>query len=201
MVKKNFFYIICILLLLLAGCSTSKKTTKTDDKSFLEIEKFLQSLIDTAGIPGIAIAITVEQDIVYTNAFGVKNVSTKEKLEPKNTFHIASVSKTFTATAVMQLHEKGKIDIDKPLILYLPYFKLKDERYKDITIKEMLNHTSGMPDVEDYEWEKGISDNGAAGRYIRSLSDSVLISKPGIEFHYSNIAFDIMAELIAKFPE
>lgn len=198
MAKKIAFYSTCLLLTIIAGCSTPQKAAKVHDKSFAEIETFLQSLIDTGGIPGIAIAITVGQNIVYTNGFGVKNADTKEKLESKNTFHIASVSKTFTATAVMQLYERGKMDINKPLITYLPYFKLKDERYKDITIKQMLNHTSGMPDVDDYEWGKAISDEGAAERYTRSLSDSVLISKPGTEFHYSNIAFDIMADLIAK---
>jgi CubicO group peptidase (beta-lactamase class C family) len=198
MAKKVFFYTTCLLLVIIVGCSTPQKTTKNNDKSFAEIETFLQSLIDNGGIPGITIAVTVDQDIVYANGFGVTNFDTKKKLEPKNTFHIASVSKTFTATAVMQLHEKGKIDINKPLITYLPYFNLKDERYKDITIKQMLNHTSGMPDVDDYEWEKAVSDEGAAERYVRSLSDSVLISKPGTEFHYSNIAFDIMADLIAK---
>lgn len=187
------FYII-----IMVGCTRSEKAAKSNDKDFAEIETFLQSLIDTGGIPGITIAITVGKDIVYTNGFGVINTDTKVKLEPKHIFHIASISKTFTATAVMQLYEKGEIDINKPLITYLPYFKLKDERYKDITIKQMLNHTSGMPDVNDYEWEKAISDEGAAERYTRSMSDSVLISKPGLEFHYSNIAFDIMADLIAK---
>lgn len=144
-------YRFIILFGFIAGCSTTRNVTGVHDKSFAEIETFLKSLIDTAGIPGVAIAITVDKDIVYTNAFGLKNVDTKEKVEPKNTFHIAFVSKIFTATAVMQLYERGKINNNKPLITYLPYFKLKDERYKDITIKEMLNHTSGVPDVEDYE--------------------------------------------------
>lgn len=198
--QKNIFNFIitCALVTIIVSCFSSQKTPKSNDKSFQEIETFLQSLIDTGGIPGITIAITVGQDIVYTNGFGVASTATKEKLEPKHIFHIASVSKTFTATAVMQLYEKGKIDINKPLTTYLPYFNLKDERYKDITIRQMLNHTSGMPDVDDYEWEKGISDEGAAERYTRSLVDSVLISKPGSEYHYSNIAFDIMADLVAK---
>ncbi|WP_235324730.1 serine hydrolase domain-containing protein [Pedobacter lusitanus] len=108
------------------------------------------------------------------------------------------MSKTFVATAVMQLSERGKIDIDKPLITYLPYFKLNDERYKTITIKQMLNHTSGMPDVNDYEWEKAVADEGAAERYTRSLSDQKMVSNPGAEFHYSNMAFDVMGDLIAK---
>ena len=192
-----YFGTLCVVFSIIS-CSSSKKLIINEPRPFDEIETFLQSLIDTGGIPGITIAITNNRDILYSKGFGVTNVDTKEKLEPKHIFHIASISKTFTATTVMQLFEKGKIDIDKPLNTYLPYFKLKDERYKNITIKQMLNHTSGMPDVDDYEWDKGISDEGAAERYVRSLSDSVLISEPGTEFHYSNIAFDIMADLIAK---
>jgi CubicO group peptidase (beta-lactamase class C family) len=165
---------------------------------FTEIETFLQSLIDTGGRPGIAIAITNKQELLYSKGFGVANIQTGEKLNPSHIFHIASISKTFTATAVMQLVEKGKINIEKPLTSYLPYFKMSDDRYKLITIKQMLNHTSGMPDVEDYEWEKAVDDEGAAERYTRSLADQKLISNPGTEYHYSNIAFDVMADLIAK---
>lgn len=199
MLKKFIhFGTICALFSIIVSCSSSKKIVKTEDKPFDEIGTFLQSLVDTGGIPGIAIAITNGQNIVYSKGFGVTNVETKEKLEPYHTFHIASISKTFTATAVMQLYENGKIDIGKPLITYLPYFKLKDNRYKNITIKQMLNHTSGMPDVDDYEWQKATSDEGAAERYTRSLADSTLISTPGTEYHYSNIAFDIMADLITK---
>lgn len=196
--KLIFFGTIGALFSIIVSCSSSKKVVKSENKSFDEIGSFLQSLVDTGGIPGVAIAITNGQDIVYSKGFGVTNVETKEKLEPYHTFHIASISKTFTATAVMQLYENGKIDIDKPLITYLPYFKLKDDRYKNITIKQMLNHTSGMQDVDDYEWQKATSDEGAAERYTRSLGDSTLISTPGTEYHYSNIAFDIMADLIAK---
>ncbi|WP_052496481.1 serine hydrolase domain-containing protein [Pedobacter lusitanus] len=179
-----------------------KKTTQTtpqkNHKDFHEIENYLQTLIDTGNVPGIAIAITSGQDIVYSKGFGVTNVQTKEKLEPWHNFHIASISKTFTAAAVMQLAEKGKLDINKPLTTYLPYFRLNDGRYQTITIKQMLNHTSGMPDVQNYEWEKAIEDEGAAERYTRSLADQKMISDPGAEFHYSNIAYDVMGDLIAK---
>ncbi|MFN3665191.1 MAG: serine hydrolase domain-containing protein [Sediminibacterium sp.] len=198
MLKKHGFFIASLLLLILAGCNTSQKLSKQHIADYTEIESYLQSLIDTSGIPGISVAITKGEDIMYINSFGVANTEHHTQLKPKHIFHIASVSKTFSATAIMQLHERGKIDINKPLINYLPYFKLKDERYKEITIKQMLNHTSGMPDIDDYEWSKGISDNGAAERFTRSLSDSILISQPGAAYHYSNIAFDIMADLIAK---
>jgi CubicO group peptidase (beta-lactamase class C family) len=197
-VRFTSIWTIVVSLTTLIACTTSKQLVKTKNKDFQEIDLYLQSLIDTGGIPGIAIAITSKKDIIYSKAFGVKNVQTKEKLQLWNTFHIASISKTFAATAIMQLFEQGKIDINKPLVTYLPYFRLNDERFKVITIKQMLNHTSGMPDVQDYEWEKAVTDDSAAEMYVRILANEKMISEPGIEYHYSNIAYDVFAEVIAK---
>ena len=81
---------------------------------------------------------------------------------------------------------------------YLPYFKMDDERYKVITIGQMLRHISGIPDVMDYEWDKPQYDNGAAERYIRSLTKEKLIAAPGEKLNYSNMAFDILADVIAR---
>eukprot|EP01132_Coremiostelium_polycephalum_P018020 gene18020-21508_t len=201
MKTSPFYYVILVLFLIVSGCKKSEQP-KPESKKFNEIEAYLQTVSET--VPGISIAITNGPDIVYTKSFGFSNVQTKEKLTPLSTYHVASVSKTFTATAVMQLAEKGKIDIDQPLITYLPYFKLKDMRYKAITIKQMLNHTSGMLDISNaddekyYDWDKAIVDEGALERYTRSLADSAMQSGPGVEYHYSNIAYDVLGDLIAK---
>jgi CubicO group peptidase (beta-lactamase class C family) len=167
-------------------------------REFSRIDSFLQVQVATQNIPGIAIAVTRGDRIVYTKAFGVTNISTGKTLKPFHNFHVASISKTFAATAVMQLAQNGKIDIDRTLTAYIPYFRMKDDRFRNITIKQFLNHTSGMPDVEDYEWEKNVIDEGAAERFTKSLAELELISEPGKEFHYSNIGFDIMADLVAK---
>jgi CubicO group peptidase (beta-lactamase class C family) len=135
---------------------------------------------------------------VYAKGFGVKNLETKEPVTEKSLFHMASVSKPFSATAIMQFVEKGKVDLDDPVVKYLPYFKVNDERYKEITIRQMLSHISGMPDVRDYEWDKPVYDDGAAERYVRSLTDKELIAAPGEMFAYSNMAFEVLGDLIAK---
>lgn len=189
------FFFSCSILL---SCKEKTQHTNTKLAAFSTIDSYLQSLTNEDGIPGISIAVTLGKEIIYVKALGVASVDTKEKLEPWHTFHIASVSKPFVATAVMQLVEKGQIGINEPLIKYLPYFRLDDDAYKSITIKQMLNHTSGMPDVDDYEWSKGISDEGAAERFVRSLVEEKLIGVPGKEYHYSNMAYDVMADLIAK---
>jgi len=162
------------------------------------LDNYIQKTMNRFDIPGLTIAITQKGKHIYTRAFGVRNLDTGEAMKPEYIFHMASVSKPFAATAIMQLVEKGKINLDATLVTYLPYFKLADENYKKITIRQMLNHTSGMPDVRDYEWDKPQYDEGAAERYVRSLVDDQMIGAPGEKFRYSNMAFDVLADVIAK---
>jgi CubicO group peptidase (beta-lactamase class C family) len=162
------------------------------------VDEYVISLMDAYQIPGVALAIVKDNKIYKARAYGVKSLKTKDPLTAESVFHMASVSKPFAATAIMQLLEKGKMSLNDPLIKYLPYFKLDDPRYKDITIKQMLTHTSGIPDVRDYEWDKPQFDAGAAERYVRSLVNEKMIAAPGEKFQYSNMAFDILADVIAK---
>src|SRR5262249_46428772 len=150
-------------------------------------------------IPGFAIAIVHNQKVVYAAGFGVRNLENKnDKITPQSLFHMASITKPFVATSVMQLVEKGKVDLESPVVKYLPYFRLNDERYATITVRQMLSHLSGMPDVLDYEWDKPQYDDGALERYVRSLSNQSLIAAPGTRFRYSNMAYEVLGDLIAK---
>jgi CubicO group peptidase (beta-lactamase class C family) len=206
MAKKPFrVHVSMLLLTIIPACneadSIKKESTmaKKDTGSIFEkLDVYFQSLVDTTHIPGIAVAITRDDTIIYANGFGVRNLNTKDPVQANHIFHVASVSKPFAATAIVQLMERGKINLDEKLVTYLPYFRMADTRYKNVTIKQMLNHTSGFPDVNDYEWDKPQMDDGAAERYAKSLINEKLISKPGEEFHYSNMAFDVLADVVAK---
>jgi CubicO group peptidase (beta-lactamase class C family) len=116
----------------------------------------------------------------------------------RSLFHMASVTKTFVATAVMQLVEQGKIDLEAPVTKYLPYFKMDDERYRDIKIRQMLSHTSGIPDTTNYHWDKPEYDDGALERFVRSTANQKLVFAPGQNFAYSNTAYEILGDVIAK---
>ena len=117
-------------------------------------------------------------------------------------FCVASIAKCFVATAVVQLAEHGKIDLDAPLVQYLPYFQLDDERYPQITIRQILSHTSGMPDMDESEYDELVAhpeyDDGAAERYVRGLRRRKMPAAPGERFLYSNIAYNVLGDLIAK---
>jgi CubicO group peptidase (beta-lactamase class C family) len=111
---------------------------------------------------------------------------------------MASVSKTFVATALSQLREEGKLDLDAPVTRYLPYFRVKADEQPALTVRQMLAHRSGMPDVDNYGWDRPQHDPGALERYVRSLERTALVEAPGVTFRYSNMAFDVLGDVIAK---
>lgn len=181
--------------------SDSAETITTGDileRMKNRFEPMIEKMNKRIRVPGLTVAVVHGDQMVYARAFGVKSIETGEPMTTRSLFHQASVTKPFVATAVMQLVELGRIDLDQPVVTYLPYFKLADPRYRDITVRQMLTHSSGMPDVEDYEWEKAVADDGALERYVRSITDQQLIAAPGEKYKYSNMAYEVLGDVIAK---
>ena len=188
------------LLGLVSLCLSASESLAQDVQALMakQFEAPIKKILKGARVPGLAVAVVRNGEEVYAQAFGVKNIETKEPLTTDSLFHWASVTKPFVATALVQLAERGEIDLDAPVVQYLPYFKVDDARYKEITVGQMASHTGGMPDVYDYEWDKPVYDDGALERYVRSISDKKLISAPGEQMRYSNIAFEVLGDVIAK---
>ena len=193
--KNNLLYFTTCFLLMF---SYNGEAQQTPSPEALEIKNALLKQQELVDAPGIAFGMIKNDTIVYADALGFKSLDTKEPMTTSSIFHMASVSKPFVATAIIQLMEQGKIDLDEKLTHYLPYYVMADKRYQNITIKHMLTHTSGIPDVDDYEWDKPQYDDGAAERYARSQKAITLDFKPGKRYSYSNPAFDILCDVIAK---
>jgi len=147
---------------------------------------------------GLAVGVVRDNEIVYAKGFGVRSIETQEPVTTASLFCVASVSKPFVATAIMQLVEQGEIDLDGLVVDYLPYFRLDDERYQEITIQQMLSHVSGMPDLISYPWLQPEYDDEALERYVRSLDNEKLEFAPGDRFAYSDTAYDVLGDVIAK---
>jgi CubicO group peptidase (beta-lactamase class C family) len=162
------------------------------------LDTYLAEQVRSRGIPGVTVAIVRGGKVIYDGAAGVRSLATAEKLTSRHVFHFASVSKPFAATAIMQLVERGKLKLDDKVTSVLPYFRLADERSREITLRQILSHTSGMPDVRDYEWDRPQFDEGAAERYVRSMATEKLLWPPGTGRQYSNMAFDALADVVAK---
>lgn len=161
-------------------------------------ENYIKKMMYYYDIPGLAAGAGTNEKLLYNRSFGYKSIKTKEALQENAVFHMASLTKLFVGTSIMQLYEKGLLDIDETAGHYLPYFKLKDKRYSRITVRHILSHTSGIPDIEDYEWDKPQFDDEALERYVKSLENLALLWDPGTKFMYSNIAYEILGDIIAK---
>ncbi len=195
---KKIKYLVIVFICQIFVLSNSLWALDIEHLMAKNFEPFLKKTMEEHNVPGFTIGVVKGQAIVYSRAFGTKNLDTREKLTTNSLFHQASLTKPFVGTAIMQLVEKGNVKLEDPVIKHLPYFRLKDNRYKTITIGQMVTHTSGMPDVQDYEWHKPVYDDGALERYVRRLGNEQLIAAPGEKYRYSNMAYEVLGYLIAK---
>lgn len=163
-----------------------------------ELQPLLEEFIEKQSVPGFTIVVVEGLRVAYSYSFGVTDSENPKPLTNRSLFHMASVSKPFTGTAVMQLAQRRKIILDAPVAEYLPYFKVHGKHKGVVTVRQMLTHTAGLPDVTDYHWGDPHDDDGALERYVRSLRDLRLEFRPGTAFRYSNIGYDILGDLVFK---
>ena len=167
-----------------------------------EIEAFVAQEMEARQIPGAALGIVKDGALAYAKGFGVSELGGDDPVTPDSNFLVSSVSKSFTGVGIMQLVEEGKIDLDAPVTEYLPYFTLAEPESRQMTIRQLLSHTSGMPDVGDIDAEFLSPDTptgeGALDEYIRSYNDDSLLFQPGEEWAYSTVGIDVLGDVIAK---
>jgi CubicO group peptidase (beta-lactamase class C family) len=148
--------------------------------------------------PGFAIGVVHRGETAYARGYGCLELGEPARVGASTVFHMASVTKPFVATAIMQLVEKGRLCLEDKVARRVPYFQMADSRYREITVRQMLNHTAGMPDVEDYHWDRPEYDDASLERYIRTLTTERLIGAPGERSVYSNIGFEVLAAAIQE---
>jgi CubicO group peptidase (beta-lactamase class C family) len=155
------------------------------------LDKFVDDHLQRTHIPGVAIAITSGTSML-TRGYG--HDSSGAPITADSRMYVASVSKSFTALAVMQLVEAGRLSLDKPVHDYLNEFVLADPRAARITVRQLLNQTSGMSDKTFFEW----THPGPATlvEAVARLRNASLQSEPGTKFIYHNPNYQVAARLV-----
>jgi len=147
-------------------------------------------------LPGIAVGVVADQELIWATGFGVADTGKQVAMTPQTKFRMASHSKLFTATAIMQLREQGKLRLDDPVSKYLPWFQVKTAESEDppITIEELLTHSSGLPREAGPHWttfEFPTTDQ------LRGLmAERQAPFSPDVRWKYSNLAFSIAGMVI-----
>ena len=198
--KTRIFLTILIATTFVTNSDLIAQNTEINETK--SIKQHISQYMNWYDIPGLSIGLIKNGEIYYTKGFGIKCIDSKEKVTKNTIFSTASVTKLFVGMAIMQLNEENKVDLNKSVSSYLPYFELIDTLFKKITIKQLLNHTSGLPDEEGDEfyssWENPEYDDDALKRYVKGLKSKTLVSIPGENYNYSNIGYEILGCVVSE---
>lgn len=162
-------------------------------------QKRADAITQIYGVTSVQYALIRDGEIIMSGTSGYNNVAKKKAPSNTNMYGIASISKIFTTVAVLQLADQGKINLDKPIVDYIPDFKMADERYKDITPRMLLNHSSGlMGSTMDSSLLLGDEGTNVHDSFLETLKSQRLKAAPGEFSVYCNDGFTLAEILVEK---
>lgn len=175
--------------------SAPDRTSQSDD--FEEIDAHIERQMERLNVPGAALAIVEEGEISHLRGFGRARPG-GEAPTSRTPFIIGSLTKSFTALAVMQLVEAGKVEPDAPVRRYLPWFRVAEPRASaEITVRHLLNQTSGLPQLSGLRPLTDFDDSpDASERQARALSTLKLARPAGSAWEYCNMNYNLLGLVV-----
>jgi CubicO group peptidase (beta-lactamase class C family) len=168
-------------------------------KAFAAVDAIFTKAAKDNHFPGLAYGIVVDGQLVHTGNYGYTDLKKKTPVSSNSLFRIASMSKSFTAMAILRLRDEGKLQLDDPAEKYIP--ELKDQTYPTadaslITVRHLLTHGAGFP--EDNPWgDRQLADTDK--ELLEFLNKKISFSNPpGLEYEYSNLGFALLGKIITR---
>ncbi len=157
-----------------------------------KIDAFIQHTLTQYRIPGLAVAVVKDGQVLFTKGYG--QAGPGRPVTPQTQFYLGSVSKSFTALAVMQLVEQGKLELDAPVQRYLPWFQVADpQASRQISVRHLLNHTSGLSESAD----PGVTNfSPSLVEQVRQMRRAGLTAPVGQKYQYDSQNYRILALLV-----
>jgi CubicO group peptidase (beta-lactamase class C family) len=161
------------------------------------VEQIFREYSEERHMPGFAYGVVLDGELVYSGSFGLANLEEETPATTNSLFRIASMSKSFTALAILQLRDEGRLDLDDPASKYLPEMKALTYLTTDapeITVRHLLTHSGGFP--EDNPWgDRQLADSDE--ELMDLISGGVSFSNvPGVEYEYSNLGFALLGQIV-----
>jgi CubicO group peptidase (beta-lactamase class C family) len=218
--KAMRFIIIFLTAVILTACNSEKHETTASNKraqtysepyfqdtasfskmedAFKVIDKVYADYAAKNHFPAIAYGIIVNGKLVHSGSTGISNIETKTPATSKSLFRIASMSKSFTAMAILKLRDEGKLQLNDPVSRYIPEFNKSGSLTNDaapITILNLLTMSAGFP--EDNPWgDRQLDDTDE--ELLQQVSEGISFSNvPGVAFEYSNMGFALLGKIVTN---
>jgi CubicO group peptidase (beta-lactamase class C family) len=202
LVNRNFIIAIVVLLPLGMAARTSAQLSDTPTDKKIDA---VFSAISSPNAPGFAVLVRKDGHTVFERGYGVRDLRSKAGIDARTNFRLASFTKQFTAMAIMLLVDDGKLRYEEALTEILPDFPAYG---KTITIRNLLNHTSGLPDYEDLMMAMETPRNSWIWTPTRQIQDSEVLKllkheksgkfAPGTSWSYSNSGYVVLGLVVAR---
>lgn len=189
---KNSLFLIIFL-------SLFQISTFAQNSQHAEIDSLILSKMKENRIVGLSVGIVKDGESFYSKGYGYTSVDKNYQVTENTVFLTASITKVFTASAIMQFVEKGEMNLTDKLIDHLPDFTMRDKRYKLITIEHLLTHSSGLP--WEHKFKKSPDDSTALEQFVADMKKEKLKFAPGEKFDgttYSNPGYSILGLIIQR---
>jgi CubicO group peptidase (beta-lactamase class C family) len=171
------------------------KSLKAAAPAATDIDTIVNQLLDLYDVPGVAVAVVQGGRVIQAKGYGYADVDKKRPVTDKTAFAIGSVSKSFTTLAIAQLVDARKLDLDAPIVRYLPDFKLSDpEATKTLTVRQVISHSSGLPRSDE---RLGLTLDSRK-QAVDDIANISLTAKPGERWQYANQNFVLAGYLIEQ---
>jgi len=160
-------------------------------------EAWLNEQMAYRGLPGIAVGVVHDQDLVWARGFGFSDVERKIPMGPATLFRMASNTKMFTSVAILQLRDAGKLRLDDPVSKYLPWFQMKPASPDDppVTIENLLTHGSGLPREAGAPYWVTF-EFPTREQVQKTIAAQTAAYSPGVRFKYSNLALSLAGYIV-----
>src|ERR1700735_3478954 len=195
-ISPRFMPILSFFAALLVSCVATHAQTGLPSNQIEKVDRYVANRVAEQRIPGAALAIVEQDHITRVTGFGVAD-PTGRPVTAETPFILGSLSKSFTALAVMQLVEKGQINLDVKVREYIPWFTLAEDSSREVTVRQLLNQTSGLSveTSEKFAASCDVSDSALENR-VRSLRTEHLNRAVGSDFEYSGTNYAVLGLLV-----
>ena len=184
-------YVLLVFLVFLLNSSSIAQKQKTETLEYLKKEMKEQ------GIPGLQIAVIKNDELILNESLGLANVEFSVPTKENTIFSINSIAKIFASTAIMQLVEEDKINLQRPISDYLDELPAN---WQKVTLIQLLSHTSGLPDIEDPNTGELVGGKGQDTAWVQ-VQKMPLQFDPGEDFSYNATNYLLIQRIIEKFGE
>ncbi len=192
---RYFFLIVLVAIWTSLVCAVAKAedpATGSYAEAIQEFEKFVKDQMALDKAPGLSVGF-LKDDFTWARGFGYSDLENMVPASPESSYRLASVTKTITAIAVMQLVVEGKIDLDAEVQTYVPYFPKKKW---PVTVRLLLGHLGGISHYKDNEVEGRIKAHKNTKEALAIFQDFDLVAEPGTKYNYSSYGYNLLGAVI-----